>query len=104
MREHLTEGAFLMKTKMTLSTIADVYACLADDSGSLLFLSVWGRYTALQGLLARLQLPRSENGIREFMLASGEFKKLVRVPNVDELEPMIKEMIQRGELTLPATA
>ncbi len=88
MREHLTEGAILTKTMMTLSAIADVYAdaYLADDSGSLLFLSVWGRDTALQKLLARLQLPRSENGIREFTLASGEFKKLVRVPNVDELD------------------
>jgi hypothetical protein len=77
-----------MTTMMTLSAIADVYAdaYLADDSGSLLFLSVWGRDTALQELLARLQLPRSENGIREFTLASGEFKKLVRVPNVDELD------------------
>lgn len=77
-----------MTTMMTLSAISDVYAdaYLADDSGSLLFLSVWGRDTALQELLARLQLPRSENGIREFTLASGEFKKLVRVPNVDELD------------------
>ncbi len=77
-----------MTTMMTLSAITDVYsdAYLADDSGSLLFLSVWGRDTALQELLARLQLPRSENGIREFTLASGEFKKLVRVPNVDELD------------------
>jgi hypothetical protein len=77
-----------MTTMMTLSAIADVYAdsYLADDSGGLLFLSVWGRDTALHEFLARLQLPRSENGIREFTLTSGEFKKLVRVPNVDELD------------------
>jgi hypothetical protein len=77
-----------MTTMMSLSAIADVYAdaYLVDDSGSLLFLSVWGRDTALQELLARLQLPRSENGIREFTLASGEFKKLVRVANVDDLD------------------
>jgi len=72
----------------TLSAIADVYAdaYLADDSGSLLFLSVWGRDTALQEFLARLQLPRSDNGIRDFSLHNGDFKQLVRVPNVDELD------------------
>ncbi|MBW9263054.1 MAG: hypothetical protein K1564_15925 [Candidatus Thiodiazotropha sp. (ex. Lucinisca nassula)] len=86
--EHFAKGAFLMMTIMTLSAIADVYAdaYLADDAGSLLFLSVWGRDTALQELLARLQLPRSENGIREFTLTNGEFKKLVRVANVDDLD------------------
>ena len=72
----------------TLSAIPDVYAdaWLTDDAGSLLFLSVWGRDTALQELLARLQLPRSDNGIREFTLHHGEIKRLVRVPNVDGLD------------------
>lgn len=77
-----------MTRLLTLSAIHDVYAdaYLADDSGRLLFLSVWGRDTALQEFLARLQLPRSENGIREFTLHNGEFKRLVSVPNVDELD------------------
>ncbi len=65
-----------MTTLLTLSAIHDVYAdaYLADDSGRLLFLSVWGRDTALQELLARLQLPRSDNGIREFTLSHEGFK------------------------------
>ncbi|MEW7972791.1 MAG: hypothetical protein AB2821_04820 [Candidatus Thiodiazotropha endolucinida] len=77
-----------MTAMMTLSAIADVYAdaYLADDAGSLLFLSVWGRDTALQELLARLQLPRSENGIRDFTLTNGDFKKLVSVTNVDDMD------------------
>jgi hypothetical protein len=77
-----------MANLFTLSAMHDVYAdaYLADDSGRLLFLSVWGRDTALQELLARLQLPRSENGLREFNLLNGESKRLVSVPNVDELD------------------
>ncbi|MEW8139545.1 MAG: hypothetical protein AB2761_20980 [Candidatus Thiodiazotropha endolucinida] len=76
-----------MATLLTLSAIPDIYvdAYLADDSGNLIFLSVWGRDTALQELLGRLQLPRSDNGIREFNLIGTGHKKLVRVPNVNEL-------------------
>ena len=79
-----------MADLMTLSAIPNVYAdaYLADDSGHLLFLSVWGRDTALQELIARLQLPRSENGIREFTLRQDDFKCMVQVPNVDELDKM----------------
>ena len=93
-----------MTTLFTLSAIADVYAdaYLADDSGSLLFLSVWGRDTALQEFLARLQLPRSDNGIREFNLHNGDFKRLVRVPNVDELDKITSKTPSHtifGELT-----
>ncbi|MEN8168090.1 MAG: hypothetical protein ABFR65_11520, partial [Pseudomonadota bacterium] len=35
---------------------------------------------------ARLQLPRSENGLREFNLHNGEVNRLVSVPQVDELD------------------
>ncbi len=77
-----------MARLMTLSVIPNVYAdaYLADETGRLLFLSVWGRDTALQEFLARLQLPRSENGIREFVLRQESLKVQVQVPNVDELE------------------
>jgi hypothetical protein len=94
MRGISTKGAILMTTLMTLSAIADVYAdaYLGDDSGYLLFLSVWGRDTALQELLARLQLPRSENGIQEFNLSCDEFTKHVRVPNINELDKVTQEV------------
>lgn len=92
-----------MTRLFSLSAIADVYAdaYLADDSGNLIFLSVWGRDTALQELLARLQLPRSENGIRDFNLVGEDGKKLVSVPNIDELEKVTTKTGQTilGDLT-----
>ncbi|MCG7928965.1 MAG: hypothetical protein ABW104_18020 [Candidatus Thiodiazotropha sp. 6PLUC2] len=92
-----------MTTLFKISAIADVYAdaYLADDSGNLLFLSVWGRDTALQELIARLQLPRSENGIREFNIIGNYTKYLVSVPNVDDLDKISLGVSQTifGKLT-----
>ncbi|MDE0853927.1 MAG: hypothetical protein OSA97_05855 [Nevskia sp.] len=39
-------------------------ALLTDERGSLLFISLWGRDTAVQELLARMSLPIEQGGIR----------------------------------------
>lgn len=73
----------------TITSIDGVYvdAFLTDESNRLVFISLWGRDTALQELLARLQLPKSENGIRDFHLLGQDGQRhFVTVPNVDDLE------------------
>lgn len=41
-------------------------ACLCDEQRSLIFLSIWGRDTAVQEFLARLTLPTDEGGLDQF--------------------------------------
>jgi len=38
-------------------------ACVGDDQGNLIFLSIWARDTAVQQFLARLTLGRDEQGL-----------------------------------------
>ena len=45
-------------------------AHLVDDGG-LRFLSLWGRDTAIQELLARLSLPEREGGLRSFWIGKS---------------------------------
>jgi len=77
-----------MNVLYKLSVIADIFtdAYLIDDSNTLVFLSVWGRDTALQEFLARLQLSSSNNGIRDFHIIGNNTDQYVRLPNVDELD------------------
>jgi hypothetical protein len=44
---------------------------VADRDGTLIFLSIWGRDTALQQFLARLTLGRGEGGLDHFHLVRG---------------------------------
>ena len=46
----------------------DLYvdACVCDEQRNLVFMSAWGRDTALQEFLARLTLGREENGLEQF--------------------------------------
>ena len=41
-------------------------ACVGDDQGNLIFLSIWARDTAVQQFLARLTLGRDEQGLEQF--------------------------------------
>jgi hypothetical protein len=41
-------------------------ACVGDDQGNLIFLSIWARDTAVQQFLARLTLGRDEQGLDQF--------------------------------------
>jgi len=77
-----------METLFELSEISGVFtdAALTDDTGNLLFISVWGRDIAMQELLGRLQLPKSENGIRELTIQRNSLYKKVQIPNVDDLD------------------
>ncbi|MCW5706930.1 hypothetical protein [Shinella sp.] len=47
-------------------------ACVCDDAGNLVFLSVWARDTAIQQFLARLTLGAGEHGLDRFDLVCEE--------------------------------
>ena len=72
-----------------LRELSDLFAdaCVRDDSGQLMFLSLYGRDTAIQQLLAAFTLKVSEGGFDSFHLQgpAGESHR-VHVGNVDRLE------------------
>lgn len=73
---------------LTLDCMDQVYCdgLLTDDAGSLLFMSVWGRDTAISQFLARLTLPDHPDGIGRF-IATGEGERiLVSIPNAKLLD------------------
>lgn len=87
-----------------MSAIGDLYidAVLTDETSHLVFMSIWGRDTALQEFIARLQLPLSDNGIRDFRVIGETTTKYVQVPNVDLLEKMTTKTSKNtvfGQLT-----
>lgn len=67
-------------------------AVLVDAADNLLFLSLWGRDTALQEFLARLSLPRHEGGLDSFFLRPENTenglprRKLVQIGDTDRLD------------------
>ncbi|MBV6791562.1 hypothetical protein [Xanthomonas euvesicatoria] len=62
-------------------------ACVGDEQGNLVFLSIWARDTAVQEFLARLTLGRDEQGLEQFHVITDEGGSLpVFVGNVERLE------------------
>lgn len=62
-----------------------VDACAYDEQRNLVFLSAWGRDTALQEFLARLTLGSAEDGLDQFHIVV-DGRSLPVFPNVDLLE------------------
>ncbi len=56
------------KTLYRLDECPDLMAdgCVGDENGSLVFISLWARDTAVQQFLARLTLGRDEQGLDQF--------------------------------------
>jgi hypothetical protein len=77
--------------------------CVGDDSGNLVFLSVWARDTAIQQFLARLTLGRDEQGLDQFHIVNAEGGSIpIFVGNVDNLEKRSTRAYRRtlfGSLT-----
>lgn len=62
-------------------------ACVGDDHGELVFLSVWARDTAIQAFLARLTLGLNEQGLDRFHLVRDQDASVpVIVGNVERLD------------------
>jgi len=65
--------------------MADAY--VGDESGNLVFLSLWARDTAVQQFLARLTLGRDEQGLEQFHIITEQGGSLpVFVGDVERLE------------------
>lgn len=62
-----------------------VDACLCDEQRQLVFMSAWGRDTAVQEFLARLTLGHSDNGLTQFHI-NVEGRPFPVFPNLDLLE------------------
>jgi len=62
-----------------------VDACACDEQRNLVFLSAWGRDTALQEFLARLTLGAAEDGLSQFHIVV-DGRSLPVFPNIDLLE------------------
>ena len=72
-----------------LKELSDLYAdaCVRDESGQLMFLSLYGRDTAIQQLLAAFTLKVTEGGLSAFHLQDPDGQaQVVYVGNADRLE------------------
>lgn len=72
-----------------LRELSDLYAdaCVRDESGQLMFLSLYGRDTAIQQLLAAFTLKVTEGGLDSLHLqAPDDRAQAVHVGNADRLE------------------
>lgn len=72
-----------------LKELSDLYAdaCVRDESGQLMFLSLYGRDTAIQQLLAAFTLKVTEGGLSAFHLQDPEGQAhVVYVGNAERLE------------------
>jgi hypothetical protein len=76
------------KPLYTLAECPDLVAdgCLCDDRNQLVFISLWGRDTAVQQFLARLTLGPAEGGLDQFSLLAEDFTLPVFVHAADSLE------------------
>ena len=71
-------------------------ACVGDERGNLVFLSVWARDTAVQEFLARLTLARSEQGLDHFHVVTEQGTSIpVFVGNVENLEKRTTRVFRR---------
>lgn len=61
-------------------------AFLTDERGTLLFLSLWGRDTAIQELLARMTVATDEGGIRQMSLSTARGPVQVHLDRVANME------------------
>lgn len=61
-------------------------ACVTDEHGYLIFLSIWGRDTAIQEFIARLTLGQQAEGLDQFHLLNEHHQSIpVFVGNVERL-------------------
>ncbi|MCC4595453.1 hypothetical protein NRY95_05640 [Xanthomonas campestris pv. phormiicola] len=70
--------------------------CVGEETGNLVFLSVWARDTAVQQFLARLTLGRDEDGLDQFHLLTEQGGSVpVFIGSVDKLEKRSTRMFRR---------
>lgn len=71
-------------------------ACVGDDQGNLIFVSIWARDTAVQQFLACLTLGQSEQGLDQFHIITDQGDSVpVFIGNVDRLEKRTTRVFRR---------
>jgi hypothetical protein len=71
-------------------------ACVSDEHGNLVFLSVWARDTAIQQFIARLTLGRAEDGLDQFHLITEQGGSVpVFIGSADRLEKRLTRIYRR---------
>jgi len=71
--------------------------CVADLSGHLIFLSVWGRDTAIQSLLAQLTLGDADQGIDQLHISDASGARVpVHIGNADRLQKRFTRAYDRA--------
>lgn len=71
-------------------------ACLCDEQRQLIFLSLWGRDTAVQSFIGRLTLGASEEGLTGFHLETDTHGSLpVEIGDIDRLKKRVTREIRR---------
>ena len=70
-------------------------ACVGDEHGNLVFLSLWARDTAVQQFLARRTLGRDEHGLDQFHLVTEQTSIPVLVGNAENLEKRTTRAFRR---------
>ncbi|MBF4067516.1 hypothetical protein LRP79_00160 [Burkholderia pseudomallei] len=81
--------ALASRTLLSIDECPDLMAdaCVGDDHGELVFLSVWARDTAIQAFLARLTLDPDEQGLDQFHIVTDQGASVpVVVGNVERLD------------------
>src|SRR3546814_17872049 len=58
-------------------------ACVCNEQGEFIFLSVWARDTAIQQFIARLTLGRAEDGLDNFHLITDTRKRVEKGQSVE---------------------
>lgn len=96
--EDITMPADSSKTLYRIDECPDLMAdaCVGDEQGNLIFLSIWARDTAVQEFLARLTLGRNEQGLDQFHLITADGGSLPMViGSVDRLEKRAARIYRR---------
>ncbi len=89
-----TSSQPLLRIDECSDLMADGY--IGDESGNLIFLSVWARDTAIQQFLARLTLGRDDDGLDQFHLITDAGCSIpVFIGNVDRLEKRSTRLFRR---------
>jgi hypothetical protein len=85
----MSEKTILNESGMPLMVLPEVHgifadAVVTDEHDALIFLSLWGRDTAIQELLARLSVPEREGGLEQLSLIGPDHQQVqIRTLNVD---------------------
>lgn len=81
-----------------IEELPDLYvdACVCDEQRNLIFLSAWGRDTAMQEFLARLTLGTDDNGLDQFHIVM-DGRSIPVFPNIGMLEKRTTRQL-RGTL------